>query len=203
MVGKKLKSRLEDLERRVGSSSASPPQMEELHHQQDLKKSVQTYERNSEIIHRQPSPTVLQSHRSNPMEISLIVGDPFEREESGTHPSHRQQPYRPVSTGGSQFGDLLIPFSASVPPAMCFYGAVEQEDETISQFNMCLSDIGHASHGYDLNPHVGTFLSQRCNSIVANSHMQASSISQSYNHSSNYSESGYEYHTTPGDASFS
>lgn len=162
MVGNRLKRRLENLERRVGSSSASPPQMhEELPHQQDWKESIQKYEGNSGIIHRQPSPTVLQGQHSKPMEVGLIVVDPFEREESGTYPSYRQQPYHPVSTAGDQFGGFLIPFPAPLPSTMFFHGAVKQKDHKMSQFNMCHSEIGHTSHAdEDLNPHVGTILSQ-------------------------------------------
>ncbi|KAH8653962.1 hypothetical protein BGZ60DRAFT_533057 [Tricladium varicosporioides] len=145
---KKLKSRLENLERRVESSSTSQPQInKDLHHQQYWNESIQNHEGTSGI-HRQPSPTALPSQRTRTMEVR----DP-ERGESGVYPPYRQQPYHPVTTGG-QFGGLLIPFPAPLPSAMLFHATVKQKDYTMSQFDTYHSEIGHTSHEYeDINPH--------------------------------------------------
>jgi hypothetical protein len=166
----KLKTRLENLERRVGSSSASPPQVHmELQDQQDQKESVQKYKRSLEIIHRQPTPRPLQNPYTQPMEDNLTFGHPIERREFLTSPffacqTYTEQPYFPVPTGIDQFGDYFVPVPVTLPSAMYFHGAIKQEEDTMITFNMGHPEIDHASHRYeDSSPHVSTILSQYYN----------------------------------------
>jgi len=174
--GKKLKRRLEDLERRAGSSSASPPQVHaELQQQQHrVEKNVQQhYRRSPEILHRQPSPRLLQSHYTPPMEDNLRFSHGFEREGSRTpplfayhsypapeeivHPPYPQsQPYRPVSS--SEYSDYLAPVPVTLPSMMHFH-EVKREVDTMSPFNMSYQGLPamiiHGHNEYeDSNPHV-------------------------------------------------
>ncbi|KAG4423571.1 hypothetical protein IFR04_003253 [Cadophora malorum] len=197
---KKLKRRLEDLERRAGSSSASPPQVHaELQQQQHrVEKNVQQhYRRSPEILHRQPSPRLLQSHYTPPMEDNLRFSHGFEREGSRTpplfayhsypapeeivHPPYPQsQPYRPVSS--SEYSDYLAPVPVTLPSMMHFH-EVKREVDTMSPFNMSYQGLPamiiHGHNEYeDSNPHTPP-------------------LSHSYEHSTACSESDYQCPTTP------
>jgi hypothetical protein len=169
--------RLENLERRVGSSSTSPPQVHaELKDQQDRKESAQKHKRSPEIIHRQPSPRLVQTPRTQPMEDNLIFGHPSERQGSLTYPfftchTFTEQPYFPVSTAIDQFGGYLIPVPVTLPSAMHFHETTRQEEDTMVPFNMGYPETDHASHRYeDSSPHVSTILSQY-NFNSPNSHL--------------------------------
>ncbi|KAH8650322.1 hypothetical protein BGZ60DRAFT_195362 [Tricladium varicosporioides] len=153
---KRLKMRLENLERRAESSSAPSPQMhEELHCQQYWKESIQKDEGNTGIIHCQPS-TVFHGQGMKQMEVGPLVEVPFEGGESGTYPSYRKGPYTPAPTEGGQFGGFCMLFPVQLPSTMLFHGSVEQKDR---QLNMCQSYTPHTYE--DLNP-VGITLSQKC-----------------------------------------
>ncbi|KAH9210546.1 hypothetical protein DL95DRAFT_393296 [Leptodontidium sp. 2 PMI_412] len=203
---KKLKRRLEDLERRAGSSSASPPQIHaELHQQQQqqqqhrVEKNIQQqYRRSPEIMHRQPSPRLLHNQYTPPMEDNLMFSHGFEREGSRTPPLFayhsypapeeivyppypQSQPYRPVSS--SEYSDYLAPVPVTLPSMMHFHEAIKREDDTMSPYNMSYQGLpaidiqGH--HNYeDSNPHTPP-------------------LSHSYEHSTTCSESGYQYPSTP------
>ncbi|KAF8862748.1 hypothetical protein BDZ45DRAFT_769047 [Acephala macrosclerotiorum] len=170
---KKLKMRLENLERMAGSSSSSSPQVHaELQDQQYQKESVQKYKRSPEIIHQQPPPRPLQNPYTQPMEDNLIFGHPFERQGCLTSPffachTYTEQPYFPVSTA-HQFGDYLVPVPVTLPSAMHFHGAIKQEEDTMIPFNMGYPEIDHASHHEDSSPHV-----------IANSHLRTPPLSHS------------------------
>ncbi|KAH8650386.1 hypothetical protein BGZ60DRAFT_421881 [Tricladium varicosporioides] len=147
--------RLENLERRVKPSSASPHQMhEELHRQQDWKESTKKDEENTGIIHRQPSPTALQGQGTKQMEVSQPAEVSFEGGGSGTYHLGRQEPHHPDFTEGGQFGGFRMPFPAILPSAVLFHGAVEQKGRLL---NMCQS---YTSHAYEDLNHVGTILTQ-------------------------------------------
>lgn len=198
---KKLKRRLEDLERRAGSSSASPPQIHaELQQQQQrVEKNVQQqYRRSPEIMHRQPSPRLMHNQYTPPMEDNLMFSHGFEREGSRTPPLFayhsypapeeivyppypQSQPYRPVSS--SEYSDYLAPVPVTLPSMMHFHEAIKREDDTMSPFNMSYQGLpaidiqGHHSYE-DSNPHTPP-------------------LSHSYEHSTTCSESGYNYPSTP------
>ncbi|KAH8792206.1 hypothetical protein F5882DRAFT_488411 [Hyaloscypha sp. PMI_1271] len=147
----KLKRRLEDLERRAESSSASPPQMTiGIQHQQDQKEKVQ-YKKSPEIVHHQ-SPPILQNQHKPPLE-GLMSGPSLEQEGSRTHPlfayytypTYPQQPYRPVFPAGYQYEDCLAP----VLSMMHFHENSKPEEDTISPFNM--SDLGFLATDLDVS----------------------------------------------------
>ncbi|CZS90650.1 hypothetical protein WAI453_004066 [Rhynchosporium graminicola] len=198
---KKLKRRLEDLERRAGSPSASPPQIhaELQHHQHQVERNVQQqYRRSPELIHRQPSPRLLHNQYTPPMEDNLMFNHGYEREgsrtpplfayhsypapEEITYPSYPQsQQYRPVSS--SEYSDYLAPMPITLPSMTHFHEAIKREDNTMSPFNMSYQGLptiemqGHHNFA-DLNSHTPP-------------------LSHSYEHSTNCSESGYQYPSTP------
>ncbi|OWP04857.1 transcription factor bZIP [Marssonina coronariae] len=173
---KKLKRRLEDLERRAGSSSASPPQVHaelQQQQQQHVEQNVQQhYSTSPEILHRQPSPRLLQNQYTPPMEDNLMFSHGFERERSRTpplfayhsypapeellYPSYPQlQSYRPVSS--SDYADYLTPVPVTLPSMMHFHGAIKREDDTMSPFNMSYQSLPATNiHGHqeyeDSNP---------------------------------------------------
>lgn len=193
---KKLKRRLEDLERRAGSSSTSPPQIHaELQHQ-DRQHEVHHYKRSPENVHRQPSPRLVPNQYTPPMEDNLMFSNHYDREGSRTPPlfsyhtypapeeivyqQYPSQPYRSISSA-DQYGDYLAP--VTLPSMMHFHESVKREDDSLSPFNMGYSglpSIGiHGGHSYDdTNPHTPP-------------------LSHSYEHSTTCSESGYQYPTTP------
>ncbi|PBP22048.1 hypothetical protein BUE80_DR007049 [Diplocarpon rosae] len=198
---KKLKRRLEDLERRAGSSSASPPHTHaELHQpQQDVEKNVQQhYSRSPEISHRQASPRLLQNQYTPPMEDNLMFSHGLEREGSRTpppfayhsypapeeilYPAYPQlQSFRLVSP--SDYSDYLTPVPVTLPSMMHFNEAIKREDDTMSPFNMsyqCLPATNiHGHQEYeDSNPLTPPLL-------------------HSYEHSTTCSDSGYQYPSTP------
>ncbi|PMD22891.1 hypothetical protein NA56DRAFT_701975 [Hyaloscypha hepaticicola] len=195
---KKLKRRLEDLERRAGSSSASPPQMHAEIQQQE-RENAQQYKKSPEVVHRQASPRLLQNQYTPPMENDLMFSNGFEREGSRTPPLFayhqypapedivyppypQSQPYRPVSTAGDHY-DYLAPVPVTLPSMMHFHEAIKREDDTLSPFNLSYQGLPPMdypqSQGYDdCNPHTPP-------------------LSHSYEHSSTCSESGYQYPSTP------
>lgn len=175
-TGKKLKRRLEDLERRAGSSSASPPQMHlELH--QEQRQETQHYKRSPEIIHRQPSPRILPNQYTPPMENDLMFPNHYDHEREGSrtpplfsyhtypapeeivYPPYPSQPYRPMSSM-EPYSDYLAP--VTLPSMMHFQDAIKREDDTISPFHMSYPGLPvmdmHGSSPYDSNPLVSTII---------------------------------------------
>ncbi|RFU36236.1 hypothetical protein B7463_g52, partial [Scytalidium lignicola] len=220
---KKLKRRLEDLERRAGSSSASPPQMHaqinQAHHpghpvhsvpqqQQEQRPvdSIHQYKRMPEAVQpRQVSPRLLPSQYTPPLhsDDDMMFSQGFERDGSRTPPPlftyhtypapedivypayPHNQPYRPVAERQESYGDYLSQIPVTLPSMMHFQDAIKREgEETMSPFNMSYPGVSainiHATtHGYDdSNPHTPP-------------------LSHSYDHSTNCSESGYQYPSTP------
>ncbi|CAG8978229.1 hypothetical protein HYALB_00010720 [Hymenoscyphus albidus] len=197
---KKLKRRLEDLERRAGSSSASPPQVHVELHQSDRHEQQWT-KRSPETVHRQSPPRLLHSQQYTPPmhhDEELMFGHGFEREGSRTPPLFayhtypapedmsyppypQSQPYRPVSTG-AEYNNYLEP--VTLPSMMHFHESIKREnDDTMAPFNLSYQGLPaidiQGSHGYDdSNPHTPP-------------------LSHSYDHSTTCSESGYQYPTTP------
>jgi len=196
---KKLKRRLEDLERRAGSSSASPPQTHaELQQQDRRSENAPQFKKSPEIAQRQPSPRAQQNQYTPPMENDLMFNG-YERETSRTpplfayhhypapeeivYPPYPSHTYRPVSTGAEHYGEYLAQVPVTLPSMMHFHEAIKREDDTLSPFSMNYQGLPsidiHGGHGYDdTNPHTPP-------------------LSHSYEHSTTCSESGYQYPSTP------
>ena len=181
-TGKKLKRRLEDLERRAGSSSASPPQMHaEIQQEQHPVEHVQQYKRSPEVRHQQLSPRVLPSQYTPPMtnDDDLMFSHSFERDGSRTPPLFtyhtypapediayppypHSQPYRPVSSSGvrDSYTDYMAPVPVTLPSMMQFHDSIKREDDTMSPFNMSYQGLPsidiHGHHSYD-DPHVSQY----------------------------------------------
>lgn len=208
---KKLKRRLEDLERRAGSPSASPPQMHaelqrtERTNNQQYKRSPNHSETKSEPASRQVSPRQPPNQFTPPMQSDddMMFSQGFERDGSQTPPLFtyhtypapediiyppypHSQSYRPVSTGdrSESYADYLTPVPVTLPSMMHFSDSLKRDasNDTMSPFNMSyavIPGIDITSQGYDdSNPHTPP-------------------LSHSYEHSTNCSESGYHYPSTP------
>ncbi|KAG0649546.1 Transcription factor radR [Hyphodiscus hymeniophilus] len=178
---KKLKRRLEDLERRAGSSSASPPQIHaEIQQEQRPVEHVQQYKRSPEG-RQQLSPRLLPSQYTPPMsnDDDLMFSHGFEREESRTPPlfsyhtypapedivypayPHSQQ-YRPIpSSGDRDVFEYMAPVPVTLPSMMQFHDSTKRENDTMSPFNMSyhggLPAIDMHTHHYDESPHVSHY----------------------------------------------
>ncbi|PMD60262.1 uncharacterized protein K444DRAFT_612840 [Hyaloscypha bicolor E] len=170
---KKLKRRLEDLERRTESSSVSPPQMHAEPHQQE-RENVQQY-KSPEVVHRQPSPGNLQNQYTPPMANAPMFSHSFEREglrtpplfayhqypapEEIVYPPYPQsQPCHPISNA-SDHHDYLTPFPVTLPSLMHFHEGIKPGDNTLSPFSLSYQGLppmdSPQSHGYD-NSHIHT-----------------------------------------------
>ncbi|KAH8598937.1 hypothetical protein B0O99DRAFT_683674 [Bisporella sp. PMI_857] len=203
---KKLKRRLEDLERRAGSSSASPPQTHVEIQQTGRSEVTQHYRRSPELRQQQISPRLLPSQQFTPpmhSDDDMLYSHGFEREGSRTPPLFtysqypapeevsyppypHSQPYRTVSSGTewSRPEEYLTPVPVTLPSMMQFHDSIKREHEdTMTPFNLSYSGLPaidiHGQHGYgDSDPHTPP-------------------LSHSYDHSATCSESGYQYPTTP------
>ncbi|KAF7905508.1 uncharacterized protein EAF01_006029 [Botrytis porri] len=220
---KKLKRRLEDLERRAGSSSASPPQAHaELHQQPERINENQQYRRSPEHVQRQVSPRLLPSQYTPPMnsDDEIIFSQNFDRDESRTPPLFtyhtypapedisyppypHSQPYRAVSDSerSEAYQHYMAPVPVTLPSMMHFNDAIKREPEdTMSPYNMTYQGLPaidiHSHHGYD-NPHVRHPQAAKPLGLGPNRYMQTPPLSHSYEHSTTCSESGYQYPTTP------
>jgi hypothetical protein len=196
---KKLKRRLEDLERRAGSSSASPPQTH-AEIQQPNRGQEQQFKKSPESVHRQMSPRLVPQY-TPPMEDNLVFNPYNDRESSRTpplfaythnYPAPEEVVYQPypqshsypaVTTAADHYRDYLAPVPVTLPSMMHFQEAMKREDDTMSPYNMSYQGLPtidiHGQHSYeDSNPHTPP-------------------LSHSYEHSTTCSESGYQYPTTP------
>jgi hypothetical protein len=153
-VGKKLKRRLEELERAARSPS---PEHGESAHKID-----------PESAHKQVSRRLLPIQYSPPTENSdeLMFGQDFGRENSRTPPLFsyhsypapedivyppypQSQTYPAMITRGEH--DYLAPVPVTLPSMMHFNEAIKREDDTIHPFNMYNQGLPaidiHASYG--------------------------------------------------------
>ena len=151
--GMKLKRRLEDLERRAGSSSASQPQMhaEVQQTEQAAPHHIQQCKRSPEVTHQQVSPRVLPSQYTPPMQNDddLMFSHGFERDGSRTplfayqtypapedlvYPQYpHSQPYRTVSSSGDRdsYAEYLAPAPVTLPSMMQFHNSIKRETATL------------------------------------------------------------------------
>ncbi|RDW66308.1 putative transcription factor bzip protein [Coleophoma cylindrospora] len=166
---KKLKRRLEDLERRAGSSSASPPQSHAELEQTNTKKrasnSTQQYKRSPDMIQRhQVSPRQMSSQYTPPMENEdhLMFARNFERESSRSPPLFAYQsaypapediayapyPSDPYQQDRPAYADYMTP--VTLPSMMHFTDGLKRENQdTMSPYQMSYTGIP----AIDIHPH--------------------------------------------------
>lgn len=161
--GKKLKRRLEDLERRAGSSSASPPQMHVELEQPERVDNTRRYLRSPEqesasdleSTDRHASPDGLHHQYTPPMQSEdefhrygnreVISRSPptfsyhhnYPPSDDNLYPPFSQsQPYRTTTSRAEPYQEYLAP----LPSMMLYNHPVKQEgladDETMSPFSM-------------------------------------------------------------------
>lgn len=205
---KKLKRRLEDLERRAGSTSESPEQSHEYevednyHHRRssdDLENSA-----------RQISPEIISGSRYTPpthYDDDALYSQNYARERSQTPPSFTYHTYPPqgdsilyppyqqsthpmiAHTQAESYSDYLTPVTL---PGMMMYGSLikqeplHMEDNTMNPFNMSYASMA----GLDV----------QVSRQFDDSHPHTPPLSRSFEHSTTCSESGYGYSMplTPG-----
>jgi len=154
---KKLKRRLEDLERRAGSSSVSPPQVHAQLKQTGRKNESNTYKPattinqvNSSNNSRQKiTPRVMPHNQYTPPMQSdddvLFSSNSFDRDGSHTPPlfgyHHTYPPpdesmyppypssesFRPIGTSSEAYPEYLAPAPMSLPSMMHFTDAIKRE----------------------------------------------------------------------------
>lgn len=220
-TGKKLKRRLEDLERRAGSSSASPPQVHAQIQKPKASIQAQNYKRSPEIVHRQPSPRLLPSQFTPPMDDNeMLFSQGFERDGSQTPPLFAYQSYpppddmiypaypqshsyRPVVASGPEYGAYLHAIPVTLPSMLHSQDAIKREGEdTMSPYNMYTQPLRsmdiHPLPYDDSSANVSFFLQSNNNlEIVPNECLKTPPLTHSYEHSTNGSDSGYHYPATP------
>jgi hypothetical protein len=170
-VGKKLKRRLEDLEKRVESSSASPPQMHaEIQQPHRVNKTRWQDKRSPEYRQQQLSPNVLPSQYTPPMhsDDNTMFSHGYEGDRSRTAPLFayyntypatedvnspaypHSQLYRPVSSSGDLSRpelDHLAPIA--LPLMMQFHDPIERESPFNTSYQGLPEIDNHWQHGYD------------------------------------------------------
>ncbi|PQE09044.1 transcription factor bZIP protein [Rutstroemia sp. NJR-2017a BBW] len=192
---KKLKKRLEDLERRAGSSSASPPQVHtELHQQPDCSNETQKYRRSPENVVQQVSPRLLPSQYTPPMQSDdkIIFSQGFDRDGSRTPPLFayhtypgledvvyppfpHSQPYLAISSNNRSelYKHYKAPVTDILSSMIHFKDPIKREiDETVSLKNTTYQSLPV------IDPHTLSPLN-------------------SYEQSTNCSEVRYQYPKTP------
>lgn len=169
---KKLKRRLEDLERRAGSASASPPQQHCELKEQSASPPFNPIQESIES--NRISPLMIQHPYTPPMgsDDEFLFSQSLSRENSRTPPLFGYQTYpapedivyppypqtyRNVTT--EPFPDYLAPVPVSLPSMMHFNDAIKREPETgtISPFNSyaVMAGIDITQPAYDgTDPHV-------------------------------------------------
>ncbi|KAI2468193.1 hypothetical protein F4781DRAFT_278826 [Annulohypoxylon bovei var. microspora] len=204
---KKLKRRLEDLERRAGTSDdASSPTGSDKQSQSSTRTTKKTSSSKSQKSST-PQKPVQPPQFTPPMnhDDEILFGHTYDdRERSHTPPSfmgysaypppdemilppyNAAQPYHhPITTSEGYPSYMASAVPCTLPPMTHFNDAIKREtyppEESMSYVNYGFvpgMDV-HAQNSYDhSNPHTPP-------------------LSHSYDHSANGSESGYDYPTTP------
>ncbi|KAI9734128.1 MAG: hypothetical protein M1818_006669 [Claussenomyces sp. TS43310] len=160
---KKLKRRLEDLERRAGSSSESPPQIH-VELKQTSKKVETKQNHKATVSQTRPkiSPSIASHDQYTPPiqnDDEMVFANGFERdsthspplftypsypapEESNLYPSYPHgQPYRPaqVMHANEAYSDYLMPNPMTLPSMLHFNEAIKREsmnDDAMNPFSM-------------------------------------------------------------------
>ncbi|KAI1079963.1 hypothetical protein F5B20DRAFT_541762 [Whalleya microplaca] len=203
---KKLKRRLEDLERRAGSSDdSSSPTGSEKQTQPGSRTTKKTNPTKGKSA-TSPQKTVQPPQFTPPMthEDELVFSSSYERERSRSppfmtypssaypppdemlmHPYNSAQPYQPITTAETYSNYMATTVPCTLPPMTHFSDAIKREpypEESMSPYMNYgyMPGMGvSAPNSYDhSNPHTPP-------------------LSHSYDHSGNCSDSGYEYPTTP------
>ncbi|KAI0477818.1 hypothetical protein GGR56DRAFT_638880 [Xylariaceae sp. FL0804] len=215
---KKLKRRLEDLERRAGSSDegSSPPRGSEKPTQtagRSTKKTSSSKKSgaSSQKPAQPPQFTPPMNSEDELMYAPSYGGERYgERERSNTPPfvysaypppdemvlppygsaqqqQQQQQPYHPMTTAESYPNYMATTVACTLPSMTHFSDAIKRDPyhQEESMF---------PSLGYGYLPGMDVHAS---NSYDAHSNPHTPPLTHSFDHSTNCSESGYEYPTTP------
>lgn len=157
-LGKKLKRRLEDLERRAGSSSVSPPQAHAQIKQTPRKTESNSYKPaaainqvNTQNIRQKMVPRVLPHNQYTPpmqSDDDVIFNNSFDRDGSHTPPlfgyHHTysapeeniyqsyagSDSYRPIGTCGDAYPEYLATAPMTLPSMMHFAEGIKREPMT-------------------------------------------------------------------------
>lgn len=165
--GKKLKRRLEDLERRAGSTSESP---EISHMEYEAEDNYHHRRSTDELEHgnRQISPEILSQHQQQQYtppthyDDDALYSQNFSRDRSQSppsftyntyppvdgllYPSYQQHPHTMVAQSQAEaYSDYLTPVPVTLP-GMMMYGSIKQEalqmeDNTMNPFNMSYASM--------------------------------------------------------------
>ncbi|KAL0934216.1 uncharacterized protein CTRU02_211015 [Colletotrichum truncatum] len=200
---KKLKRRLEDLERRAGQEGSTGTS-----EKQTQSKSSKRQSQSSAKTQKSPAPTktMNQGQFTPPMHTDdeLLFAQSYDdgRERSNTPPlfaystypppeemllapSYTTQPY-PMTTAEAYPGYLAATVPVTLPPMNHFNDAIKREsypsDDGLSPY----MNYGYI-HGIDIN----------ATSSYDPSNPHTPPLSHSFDHSANCSDAGYEYPTTP------
>ncbi|VUC27494.1 unnamed protein product [Clonostachys rosea] len=208
---KKLKRRLEDLERRAGSPDSTDSQ----------KTSSSTPETKRGVVTKAsikqetpPSKSIPQMQFTPPMESNdeFFLPPTYDsRERSHTPPMFpysnatypapddislmapygSSQSYQPMVTGSESYPSYMAPattMASTMPPMTHFSDALKRDSYS--------SENGIASSGYSY-PTYYSVVDMNNNGSYAQSNPHTPPLTHSYDHSAPCSESGYEYPTTP------
>ncbi|KAI1411026.1 hypothetical protein F5Y13DRAFT_65711 [Hypoxylon sp. FL1857] len=202
---KKLKRRLEDLERRAGTSDdASSPTGSDKQSQSSARTTKKTSSSKSQKSAAPQKPQPPQYTPPMNHDDEILFGHTYDERERSHSPSfigysaypppdemilppyNSAQPYHhPITTGEGYPSYMASSVPCTLPPMTHFNDAIKREsypEEPISSYMNYGFVPGmdvHASNSYDhSNPHTPP-------------------LSHSYDHSANCSESGYDYPTTP------
>ncbi|KAI2617803.1 hypothetical protein GGR54DRAFT_197722 [Hypoxylon sp. NC1633] len=204
---KKLKRRLEDLERRAGTSDdASSPTGSEKQSQsqssaRNTKKTSSSKSQKSSAAQKsapQPQFTPPMNH-----EDEVIFGHPYDERGRTGSPAYNSysypspddailppygsaQPYPTMTNGESYSNYITTPVPCTLPPMTHFHDAIKREPYPAEESVSSYMNYGFV-HGIDVNaPH-----------SYDHSNPHTPPLSHSYEHSANCSEAGYDYPTTP------
>ncbi|CAH0056449.1 unnamed protein product [Clonostachys solani] len=212
LVGKKLKRRLEDLERRAGSPDSTDSQKTNSSTPETKRAGVSKASLKQETP---PSKSIPQMQFTPPMESNdeFFLPPTYDsRERSHTPPMFpysnatypapdditlmapygSSQSYQPIVTGSESYPSYMAPttttMASTMPPMTHFSDALKREPYS--------SDNGIASSGYSY-PTYYSVVDMNNNGSYAQSNPHTPPLTHSYDHSAPCSESGYEYPTTP------
>ncbi|KAL3420843.1 hypothetical protein PVAG01_07288 [Phlyctema vagabunda] len=194
---KKLKRRLEDLERRAGSSSASPPQTHAELQQNDrrVNNGNQQYRTSPEAVAPAISPRQLPTQYTPPMhnDDEYMFNNGYDREGSrtppllyhNTYPAPEEISFSPYQSNPypserpEPYSTYMQPISVTLPPMSHFNEQMKRDGDTMMPYQMY-------SNVQSIDMHQPIY-----------DDPTTPPLTNSYEHSTSCSESGYHYPQTP------